>query len=94
MSSPLATSEVNLVDQYVHRKISSADFVYKVLCGALVAVVALRASDMLGSISAMVSDRVSEMVSIKYQEAVKIASDAGTLLALLGTFVFTARALK
>ena len=91
------TSEVNLVDLFVDKKITHTDLLYKLLCGALVTIVALRVNDMTKDLTAFFQAKAAEAapeVDEDKQAFVRIAIDIATVIVMLEGFVFAARALR
>lgn len=84
----LNTSEVNPVDFFVEKKISFSILLYKLLCGAIVTVIALRLNDVLKS--------VIETITVKMKTSNKISQsliDLGTVLVFVVIFSIIVRTL-
>ena len=82
------TSEVNPVDFFVEKKMTFSILVYKLLCGAIVTVIALRLNDVLKSII--------ESIAMKTNISNKIVQslvDLGTVFAFVIIFAVVVRLL-
>lgn len=59
------TSEANIVDLYIQKKLSPFDFFYKLTCGALVGMVSLQANSMVKELVEVISERLEDFVRRK-----------------------------
>ena len=61
----VSTSEVNIVDLYINKKLTPFEFFYKLTCGAMVGMVSLQTNAMVRELVDFLSDRLEDFVRRK-----------------------------
>ena len=85
----IVTTEVNPFDLYIRNKIGMKVLLYKIICGAVVTLIALRLNEALKEYTQGVSARAAEYVGTDVW--VRITVELVTSLALAILFAFTTR---
>ena len=92
-SQIVSTSEVNLVDLYITRKIDTKTLFYKLICGAIVTVVAFRVNDMTKDLSTFISMKAYSYVEDEKENILKkLGIELAVLAAMFQSFVILNRA--
>lgn len=97
MSTPnsiVDVSEVNLIDLYIQNKVEWHELVYKLICGALVSILALRMNDLVSKATEEVLQKVGKIDVVQHKVYVSLVEFGLTFATALGMAVALKEAKK